>query len=546
MGKIQINYKSDFKLFEERDGGKGFDVPFVFRHFTLAGSGYECSHVDGEYHNCKPLDDGRLMVIFDNHGLPAGQLVCERHFYLTDKDYHDGICDLWDKRAVDVFLGTGATEDTDIEVVLPPYYAQGEPGKAFTYEDFTPEQIAELQQPATWAAEEANTAAKSATDAAQVANEIAQTVASNNTQWAEAEQARETAEVKRQTDTQQAITDANTARDEANAAAGKAETAATEATKAAQTANNAAESALRPLFEAAGATYNEETGYYEMNGLTDLTEEELIYSYQLTAHMHIANGQQYNISTFVTSKYKIRTNFPIRSMFRRYSAISLYCQNALEVFTFLNDDDNTGVQPFYITSGHIETYYCINLREFIGILDLSKVNTGTVNGGTNGLTALEKITMKKLKVDCTLLSRSPVISLESLDYAVANASNTSPITIQVHPEVYAKLTDEGNAEWYAVNTSAQAKQISFATQEQAQAARTALAAVDTAVEVRGNELLAPAGKFLTQAADMAIEHRLFLTRRVVVPGEGTDDWRIATNEEVAAWEESRKDKNVQV
>lgn len=47
MGKIQINYKSDFKLFEERDGGKGFDVPFVFRYSTLAGFGYECSHVDG-------------------------------------------------------------------------------------------------------------------------------------------------------------------------------------------------------------------------------------------------------------------------------------------------------------------------------------------------------------------------------------------------------------------------------------------------------------------------------------------------------------------
>lgn len=60
----------------------------------------------------------------------------------------------------------------------------GEKGVAFTYDDFTPEQIQELQKPATDAAAAANQAAESATQAAQSANqatESANTAAENAT-----------------------------------------------------------------------------------------------------------------------------------------------------------------------------------------------------------------------------------------------------------------------------------------------------------------------------------------------------------------------------
>ena len=39
---------------------------------------------------------------------------------------------------------------------------------------------------------------------------------------------------------------------------------------------------LRPLFEAAGAKYNEATGFYELNGLTDITEAEMVEIYVQT------------------------------------------------------------------------------------------------------------------------------------------------------------------------------------------------------------------------------------------------------------------------
>lgn len=137
-----INYKSDFKLLES---GCDFAAPFVFEYRTVFGKCYKASHTDGEYVNCKLLEDGRLMVVFDSHGLPPGILTCERHFYLTDKDYHDGICDLWDKRPTGVMLTSGKTEECDVEVQLPPYYQQGEPGEPMTWDKMTEEDKQEFK-----------------------------------------------------------------------------------------------------------------------------------------------------------------------------------------------------------------------------------------------------------------------------------------------------------------------------------------------------------------------------------------------------------------
>ena len=120
-----INYKSDFKLFED---GCDFTVPFIFEYRTVFGRKYTASHVDGVFTNCSLQEDGRLMVVFDNHDLPPGILICVRHFYLNDQDFHDGICDLWDKRDVGVVLTIGETDNCEIEVEVPPFYSQGPQG----------------------------------------------------------------------------------------------------------------------------------------------------------------------------------------------------------------------------------------------------------------------------------------------------------------------------------------------------------------------------------------------------------------------------------
>lgn len=72
---------------------------------------------------------------------------------------------------------------------------------------------------------------------------------------------------------------------------------------------------------------------------------------------------------------------------------------------------------------------------------------------------------------------SPLLTFSTMQYLVTHAANTSPITVTVHPDVYAKLTGDTTnaaaaaltsdelAQWMALVTTANSKNISFATPE---------------------------------------------------------------------------------
>lgn len=75
---------------------------------------------------------------------------------------------------------------------------------------------------------------------------------------------------------------------------------------------------------------------------------------------------------------------------------------------------------------------------------------------------IEEIRMKNLK-DNISFPHSKNISLASLSYLVDNATNTKAITLTVHADVFAKLTDESNTEWHAVAVAALAKNITIAS-----------------------------------------------------------------------------------
>ena len=71
---------------------------------------------------------------------------------------------------------------------------------------------------------------------------------------------------------------------------------------------------------------------------------------------------------------------------------------------------------------------------------------------------------------------SPLLTLDTMQYLVTNAQNTEPITVTVHPDVYAKITGDTTnaaasaltadelAQWQALVTTANSKNISFATE----------------------------------------------------------------------------------
>lgn len=83
-----------------------------------------------------------------------------------------------------------------------------------------------------------------------------------------------------------------------------------------------------------------------------------------------------------------------------------------------------------------------------------------------------------LRGNCNIsFSDSPLLSLASLQFMVAKAANTTPITVTVHADVYAKLTGDTTnaaaaalsadelAQWQSLVSAAAAKNIAFATTE---------------------------------------------------------------------------------
>ena len=63
------------------------------------------------------------------------------------------------------------------------------------------------------------------------------------------------------------------------------------------------------------------------------------------------------------------------------------------------------------------------------------------------------------------ISALPKINLASMKYLITRTfgGTSKTTTVIVHPDVYAKLTDETNTEWHQVLIDAAAKNITFAT-----------------------------------------------------------------------------------
>lgn len=134
MKPMKINYQSDFKLNEVSES-VDLSTPFKFSYYTTSFSSNRITaSFDGEnYTNCRRLEDGSLLVIFDNHRLGVGRLAVRREYFLTDSDFADGICNSVSEEEINVYLTQGKSDsDGDVTVMVYPTYQQGIQGVTFT------------------------------------------------------------------------------------------------------------------------------------------------------------------------------------------------------------------------------------------------------------------------------------------------------------------------------------------------------------------------------------------------------------------------------
>ncbi len=221
------------------------------------------------------------------------------------------------------------------------------------------------------------------------------------------------------------------------------------------------ENPLRQLYIAAGAEYNDtgadktktapwgetvthKAGHYYLNGLGDITEEEMmeIYSYKDVFYRldcgRIAQGA------------KIRTIFTATSVAagqllvnRQIEGTYTFSGSNIEVLVFHKENQNIFNEP-RMPSVSMQLYgtfsSCKHLRK-IGAINCSKVVSFT--DAFKQCVDLEEVRLYKI-VKSLSLADSPSISKSSILYTVQYAVPAAAITITLHPDAFARLADDAD------------------------------------------------------------------------------------------------------
>lgn len=197
---------------------------------------------------------------------------------------------------------------------------------------------------------------------------------------------------------------------------------------------------LRDLYISAGAKYNEATGFYELNGLTDITEEQMRVIYEKTwgwwLHLPSLNGFGSALP---------RTNIPCPD----YKIISYASDISIHsIFSVSGNDDNLEVvnlRALYTPTGFDEIKIvdfnwafqgCKKIRAVQGIINVEKTRYDLSIGGN-----IETINIKGLKVNIRFYN-SQRLSKESVLYMINNSAATSAITISLNKAVYDVMKDD--------------------------------------------------------------------------------------------------------
>lgn len=214
-------------------------------------------------------------------------------------------------------------------------------------------------------------------------------------------------------------------------------------------------SPLHDLFVAAGAVWNSSSKSWTVGSVTGISNSVMTKIYSLSHN--VLNNSNWDSALYSVD---IPVNLPPRKAPNQFT-------NAVRV-TAHSAFTSSNFKTIYLCQGSSFvrfsncTYLFHGCRQLVTIVGGVTFETSNNNAALTGCKSLQEIRIKQLRYNVDLKD-SPLLTLESFQYLVEQATNTSAITVTVHADVYAKLTDPQQADWYAVNTAAQGKQISFAT-----------------------------------------------------------------------------------
>jgi hypothetical protein len=178
----------------------------------------------------------------------------------------------------------------------------------------------------------------------------------------------------------------------------------------------------------AGAVWNNTTGYWELNGLTDITTAQMRTIYNETSWMKTLSIQA-GCMAYSKSRTNIVPNYPyiLNSVARIQLSNAFRACNVEKIVLW--DDMIHQISVLYAGNMHAACYECAQLKSIYGVFDLSmQQNTSELSSTFHNCKKLERVKLKGCKFNINL-STLPVFSIESATYLIANASTTEAFTV---------------------------------------------------------------------------------------------------------------------
>ncbi|MBR3915925.1 MAG: hypothetical protein IKJ49_02155 [Bacteroidaceae bacterium] len=206
---------------------------------------------------------------------------------------------------------------------------------------------------------------------------------------------------------------------------------------------------LRPLFIAAGAVYNDtgadktktapwgetvihKAGHYYLNGLGDITEEQMMRIYhagKISSQTPLGQYKETAIRTTIKGNYS-------GSEGQRLIFYYLCSNNrSIEVFN-ISTKTEIGVSNLRYAFDS-----CEKLKYIVPIILLDTRDSNDAFYAFNNCYKLILCRIKNLKVSISF-SKSSLISKDSVVYTIQNAAPSTAITITLHPDAYARLAND--------------------------------------------------------------------------------------------------------
>lgn len=230
------------------------------------------------------------------------------------------------------------------------------------------------------------------------------------------------------------------------------------AEKLADDIRNKVENPLRPLFIAAGAEYNDtgadktktapwgenvthKAGHYYLNGLGDITEEQMMHIYNYKDAIKYLPKREGYRNTLVRTYFTPCEMSGQKESQYTHSAFVNNLNLETVIWTTLDTDINTRSTSYMYNSqgSHFMFSGCKKLK----IVYPMNVKSAAIMevSNFNDCSSLVEVRLFNLMLN-TGFKDSPNISKQSILYIVNNAAPTSAITITLHADAYGRLADD--------------------------------------------------------------------------------------------------------